>query len=151
MKIIIETPKDDEEDEIIIRCKELDDELMNLISLLKNGSSRITGYSDKTIRQLIPKEIYYFESVDNKVFAYCEKEVYEVKEKLYEIEQLYQHSDFQRISKSVIVNISWIEFISPILGSRLEATLKNHEKVIISRQYVPELKKKFGITERRSV
>lgn len=148
MKIIIETPKDGAEDEIIIRCKELDEELMSLISLLKNGSSRITGYSDKAMRQLTPKEIYYFESVDNKVFAYCEKNVYEVKEKLYEIEQLYQHSDFQRISKSVIVNISLIEFISPMLGSRLEATLKNHERVIISRQYVPELKKKLGIAER---
>lgn len=148
MKIIIETPKDGDEDEIIIRCKELDEELVRLINLLKAGKARITGYHDGAIRQLSPKEIYYFESVDNKVFAYCETEIYEIKEKLYEIEELYQHTDFQRISKSVIVNISLIDFVSPMLGSRLEATLKNHEKVIISRQYVPELKKKIGITER---
>lgn len=148
MRIIIETPKDGDEDEIIIRCKELDEELMNLIYLLKQGRTRITGYSDRTMKQLAPKDIYYFESVDSKVFAYCEKEVYEVREKLYEIEKLYEYIDFQRISKSVIVNISLIEFISPMLGSRLEATLKNNERVIISRQYVPELKKKFGIAER---
>lgn len=148
MRIIIETPKDGDEDEIIIRCKELDEELMNLIYLLKQGRTRITGYSDRTMKQLAPKDIYYFESVDNKVFAYCEKEVYEVREKLYEIEKLYEYNDFQRISKSVIVNISLIEFISPVLGSRLEATLKNNERVIISRQYVPELKKKLGIAER---
>lgn len=148
MRIIIETPKDGDEDEIIIRCKELDEELMNLIYLLKQGRTRITGYSDRTMKQLAPKDIYYFESVDSKVFAYCEKEVYEVREKLYEIEKLYEYIDFQRISKSVIVNISLIEFISPMLGSRLEATLKNNERVIISRQYVPELKKKIGIAER---
>ena len=141
MKIVIETPQDGEEDEIIIRCHELDEEMMELISRLKSGKSPITGYKDSAVRKIVPREIYYFESVDNKVFAYCEKEVYEIEER-------YNHSDFQRISKSVIVNVSLIEYISPLLGSRLEAKLKNGEKVIISRQYVPELKKKLGIAER---
>ncbi|MDE6593375.1 MAG: LytTR family transcriptional regulator [Oscillospiraceae bacterium] len=148
MKIIIETPPQDAEDEIIIRCHELDEEVMSLIYALKQGRTRITAYSGKTILQLSPKDIYYFESVDNKVFAYCEKEVYEVKEKLYEIETIYSKTDFQRISKSVIVNISRIESVAPTLGARLEANLQNGERVIISRQYVPNLKKKLGIAER---
>ena len=148
MKIIIETPAEGAEDEIVIRCRELDEEVMSLIYALKQGRTRITAYSGKTILQLSPKDIYYFESVDNKVFAYCEKEVYEVKEKLYEIESIYSKTDFQRISKSVIVNISRIESVSPTLGARLEANLQNGERVIISRQYVPDLKKKLGIAER---
>ena len=148
MKIIIEAPKEDAEDEIIIRCRELDEDLVRLINLLKTGNTRITGYHNGTMKQLSPKDIFYFESVDNKVFAYYETEVYDVKEKLYEIEERYAHSDFQRISKSVIVNVSVIDHISPLIGSRLEATLNNGEKVIISRQYVPELKKKIGIAER---
>lgn len=148
MRIIIESPPEGSEDEIIIRCKKLDEELMDLIYALKQGRDHITGYSGRKMIQLVPKEIYYIESVDNKTFAYCEKEVYEIKEKLYEIENIYKNTDFQRISKSVIVNISWIESVSPMLGSRLEAALKNGEKVIISRQYVPELKKKLGIAER---
>ena len=32
------------------------------------------------------KEIYYFETVDNKVFAYCKQSVYEVKERLYQLD-----------------------------------------------------------------
>ena len=148
MKIIIETPQDGEEDQIIICCQELDEDMMHLISLLKTGRTRITGYQEGTMKQLLPKEILYFESVDNKVFAYCEKEVFEVKEKLYEIEERYQQTDYQRISKSVIVNVSQIERVSPMIGSRLQAAMKNGEKVVISRQYVPELKRKLGITER---
>ncbi|MBR3629685.1 MAG: LytTR family transcriptional regulator DNA-binding domain-containing protein [Oscillospiraceae bacterium] len=148
MKIIIETPNPGEEEEVIIRCQELDDDLLRLINQLKSGKARITGYQGSMLRQLLPKEIYYFESVDNKVFAYCEQEVFEVKEKLYEIEARFQQTDFLRISKSVIVNVSLIESIAPMLGSRLEATMQNSEKVIISRQYVPELKKKLGIAER---
>ncbi|MDE6731961.1 MAG: LytTR family transcriptional regulator DNA-binding domain-containing protein [Oscillospiraceae bacterium] len=147
MKITVETPIDGE-DEIIIRCNELDEELMNLISTIGQWRRRITGYKDKAIVQLVPADIYYFESVDNKVFAYCEKDVFEVKEKLYELESAYKNTDFQRISKSVIANISFIEAVIPILGARLEAKLKNGERVIISRQYVPELKKKLGIKER---
>ena len=147
MKITVETPIEGEE-EIIIRCRELDKELMNLISAIGQWRKRITGYKDKAMAQLVPADIYYFESVDNKVFAYCEKDVYEVKEKLYELEINYKNTDFQRISKSVIVNISCIESVLPMLGARLEAKLKNGESVIISRQYVSELKKKLGITER---
>ncbi|MBQ5330673.1 MAG: LytTR family transcriptional regulator [Oscillospiraceae bacterium] len=147
MRILIETPAPGEEDEVIIRCSELDEELLHLINLLKKGKTRITGYSDKGIRQLLPKEIYYFEAVDNKVFACCEKDVFEVRQKLYELEETFERGDFKRISKSVIVNIAFIQYISPMLGSRLEATLMNGEKVIISRQYVPGLKKKLGLSE----
>lgn len=146
MKVIIETQIEGE-DEIIIRCRELDKELLSLIYAIERGRRRITGYSGRAMVQLVPADIYYFESVDNKVFAYCEKEIYEVKEKLYELETAYDNTDFQRISKSVIVNISFIEAVLPMLGARLEAKLKNGESVIISRQYVPELKKKLGLTK----
>lgn len=148
MRIIIETPPEGAEDEIIIRCGELDEELMKLIYAIKQGRTRLTGYDGRTIVQLSPKDIYYFESVDNKVFAYCEKTVYEIRHKLYEIEDMYADTDFLRISKSVIANISRIESVSPMLGARLEARLDNGEKLVISRQYMPGLKKKLGLDER---
>ena len=37
--------------------------------------------------------------------------------------------------------------ISGAFGAKLEAKLKNGEKIIISRQYVPELKRKLGLEE----
>ncbi len=148
MRIIIETPPEGAEDEIVIRCRELDDELIKLIYAIRQGRSRLTGYDGKAMVQLAPQDIYYFESVDNKLFAYCEKAVYEVRHKLYEIEEMYANTDFQRISKSVIVNIAHIETVSPMLGARLEARLGNGERIIISRQYMPELKRKLGISER---
>jgi DNA-binding LytR/AlgR family response regulator len=55
------------------------------------------------------------------------------------------NSDFLRISKSVIVNLSKIKSLSPALSGRFEAALDNGEKVIISRQYVGDLKKRLGI------
>lgn len=145
MKITIEMPGPGEEDEIIIRCSSLDDRLMKLIYSLKSDENRLTGYQDEKIVKLPPKEVYYFESVDSKVFAYTAKGTYEVHKKLYEIEQEYAHTDYLRISKSMIVNVAKIAYLKPIFNARFEAKLKNGEKIIISRQYVMELKKKLEI------
>lgn len=145
MKITIETPRPGEEDEIIVRCAALDEHLMKLIYALKMRQDKITGYVEDKIVKLDPKEIFYFESVDNKVFAYTDKGVYEVRRKLYEIEDDFTHMDFLRISKSSIVNVAKIAYLRPIFNGRFEAKLKNDEKIIISRQYIVDLKKKLGI------
>ena len=144
MKITIETPKPGEEDEIIIRSASLDERLLKLIQALKT-EEKLTGYAEDRIVKLQPKDIYYFEAVDNHIFAYTAKEAYEVHKKLFELEQEYEHTDFLRISKSVIVNISKITYVKPIFNGRFEAKLKNEEKIIVSRQYVAALKKKLGI------
>ena len=145
MKITIEAPKPGEEDEIIVRCGNLDERIMSLIYSLKTDQDKLTGYVEDKIVKLQPKDIYYFESVDNKVFAYTAKGTYEVHKKLYEIEAEYVHSDFLRISKSIIVNVVKIAYLKPVFNGRFEAKLKNEEKIIISRQYVLELKKKLEI------
>ena len=145
MKIVIEVPKQGDEDEIIVRCRTLDERLMNLIYSLKTEQDKLTGYVEDKIVKLSLKDIYYFESVDNRVFSYTAKGMYEVHKKLYEIEAEYAHTDFLRISKSVIVNVAKIAYIKPIFNGRFEAKLKNEEKIIISRQYVLELKKKLEI------
>lgn len=145
MRITVETPKPNEEDEIIIRCHRVDEDLMHLIHRFKERRDGITAYQQREIIKLSPKDIYYFESVDNRVFACCEKQVYEVKLKLYELEKTLSNGDFIRISKSVIVNLDKIKSVVPMLNCRLEAYLQNEEKIIISRQYVPQLKKALGI------
>ena len=71
--------------------------------------------------------------------------MYEVRLKLYEIEKMYERSDFMRISKSMIADVSKIARIIPSFNSRMEAVMKNGEKVIISRQYVSDLKKKLEL------
>ncbi len=144
MKITIEVPKPGQEDEIIVRCADLDERLLKMIQSLR-AEDKLTGYIEDKIVKLSTKEIYYFETVDNKVFSYTAKETYEVHKKLYEIEQEFEHTDFLRISKSVIVNVSKIAYVKPIFNGRFEAKLKNDEKIIVSRQYVAELKKKLGI------
>ena len=145
MKITIEPIAEGQEEEIVIRSNSIDNELMELIYSLRAGRSRLTAYAEDGIVKLDSREVFYFESVDNKVCACCEKNVYEIKQKLYELEGIFEHTDFVRISKAMIVNVGKISKIIPTFNGRLEAVLKNGERVVISRQYVPDLKKKLGI------
>lgn len=144
MKIIIEELPPDQEDTIIVRCRELDEQTLRIINMLKSGGKQqLTALQNGEIVMLDPKEVYYLEAVDNKVFIYTEKDVYETKQKLYEMEE--QSTNYLRISKSVIINISKIRRLIPELSGRFVAQLKNNEKVVISRQYVPDLKEKLGL------
>jgi DNA-binding LytR/AlgR family response regulator len=145
MKIVIEEPGDGEEDQVIVRCRQMDPGLYQWIMNLKAQANPVIGYSGNEIHRIEPGAIYYFEAVDNKVFIYCRQRVYESKQRLYEIEAQFANSDFIRVSKSVILNIGKINSIAPAYGGRFEATLDNQEKVIISRQYVPALKEKLKV------
>ena len=50
-----------------------------------------------------------------------------------------------RCSKAMILNLAKVRSVAPSLNGRFEARLTNGESVIISRQYVPDLKKRLGM------
>lgn len=145
MKITIMDCMDGEEDEIIIKCRQMDEQLMKMIRAVKAGREKLVATKDGKIMQIPPNDIYYFEAVDNRVFLYLEKDVFETKYKLYELEERFRSADFLRISKSAILNLAKVKSFAPVLGGRFEANMKNGEKLVISRQYVPTLKEKLGL------
>lgn len=147
MKITIETPSPGEEDEIIIRVSQLTEDILDTVKKLKNNDAKdsVAVVNGDAILMLQTKDIFYFDAVDNRVFAYTKDKSYEIKKKLYEIEEDYTFSSFIRVSKNTIINIRKIERLSPEFNGRFVAKLINNEDVLISRGYVPALKKKLGI------
>ena len=146
MKVTIENLPPGEEAEIIIRANTLSQRVMNLLHALQMENEKLMLYhEDGSMSVLHPDSVYYFESVDNKVFAYGKSEVSELKQKLYKLEQRFAGTDFIRISKSMILNLAKVERFAPSFSGRFEAILQNGEKVMISRQYVPALKKQLGL------
>lgn len=131
--------------EIIINCHEIDEEVTSIVDVLKRRECILIGNKDSQAFQLSLKDIYYIESVDNKTFIYLKENVYESKQKLYELEKLLADTKLFRCSKSMILNISKICSVAPSVNGRFEAKLSNGETVIISRQYVPDLKRKLGM------
>ena len=66
MKITVEH-KDVPENEIVLRCRELDDEMLHVLSLLRSGMQTICGWTeDRQMVFLRPGEVLYAESVDER-------------------------------------------------------------------------------------
>ena len=145
MKITIQDLPEGEEEEIVIRCRGMDEQLLKLVYALRAGREKLTVSRQERLFRILPSAVYYFEAVDNRVFAYPEKEVYETKLKLYELEERLAGTDFFRASKSTVINLAKVESLSPAFNGRFEAAMKNGEKLIVSRQYVPVLKEKLGL------
>ena len=134
-----------EEQEVVVRCHDINGEVVSIVEKLKNRDSILLGIKDGKTFQINVRDIFYIESVDNKTYIYLQKDVFETKLKLYELEEKLKGTKLFRCSKSMILNIAKIRSVSPSVNSRLEASLINGEKVIISRQYVGTLKKILGM------
>lgn len=145
MKVLIEEISREQDEEIIIRCHEVNDDIVKLLNKLKTERAALLGYDEDNIHRLKTTDVYYFEAVDNKVFIYCKDKVFESKQKLYEIEEMCEGKKFFRASKSIIINLTKVSSVRPSISGRFEAKLDNGESVVVSRQYVPVLKKMLGL------
>ena len=144
MKITIKEPPAGAEEEIIVLCHKISPALLTMLNAFKTPSNTLVASIGSELHKIDPADIFYFEAVDKKTFIYCEKRVYESKQKLYELEEMAM-KNFFRISRSVIVNLSKVTSVIPSLSGRAEAVLENNERVVISRFYVDEFRKTFGI------
>lgn len=124
-----------------IHCHKVSDEVKEIIAFVKSRQGQLTGSMDDMQFEIPLGDIFYIESVDNKTFAYTQNEVYELRQKLYEVEDLLREKHFLRTSKSTLLNLMKISAIKPALNGRFTAVLFSGEETVISRKYVPELKK----------
>ncbi len=144
-KISIKQIDPPQEEEILVQCHEINEEVLSVVEKLKSDEAVVLASRDGEVFPVSAKEIYYVESVDNKTFIYLKKSVLDTKLKLYEIEEQCRGTKLFRCSKAMIVNIAKIRSVSSSVNGRLEAKLQNGEVVMISRQYVAAFKKKIGM------
>ena len=140
MKLEVRKVPESEPEIVEIRCHWITDEVQELISFVKSRSGQLTASHDGKRFEVPVVDLFYAESVDDRVFLYTARDSYEIRMKLYELEELLKGRHFLRISKSMVVNLMKISAIRPALNGRFSAVLKNGEEVIISRKYVPALK-----------
>lgn len=136
LKIAKEQPE-----QVEIHCHEVTEEVREIVTFIKNRQGQLTGVQEGKQYEIPVPDICYIEAVDEKVFLYTLKQVYETRQRLYELEDLLKEKYFLRVSKSLLLNLMKVQFIKPALNGRFTAVLKSGEEIIISRKYVPELKR----------
>ena len=140
MRVNIKQIENSADEQVLIECVEVTKDIEDIrVYALTKGTS-LSGVNNERAYQFKLENVFYFEAVDERVFAYTKEHTYEMRIRLYELENAYADRHFVRCSKSFIINLMKLESISPALNGRFTAHMKNGEKVIISRQYVPALK-----------
>ena len=146
MKLIIEESDDYQENEILIKCQnQNDEEIQRIIQNIQSLQTSLICKKEKAYLRIYLDNILYIESIDEKTFLYTIDDVYEASQKLYELEQNLQSQGFLRISKSCILNLEYLQHVRALFNGKYEATLTNNEKLTINRSYVPAFKKAFGL------
>ena len=151
MKVRIEIEDNLIEDEVIIRCSEITNNIQRVQTAISNVTStmqKIACFKENVEVYLPLEQILFFETNDNSVDVHTTNDVYGIKYRLYELEEVLPQ-DFIRISKSTIVNSAHIFSITRNLtASSLVQFHNTHKQVYVSRYYYQDLRKK--INERRN-
>ena len=130
-----------EESEVLeIRCHKVTDEIQEIVSFVKSRQGQLSTMQEGQRVEIPLVDIFYAESVDNRLFVYTAKENYEVRLKLYELEDMMRGKTFIRVQKGMLLNLMKVKSIKPALSGRYTALLKNGEQIVISRKYVQSLK-----------
>ena len=119
---------------------EMNSGILRLAEKIKGLDAKIIGEKEGSQLYLSVQDIYYIESIERKTFIYTKNNVYRTNKKLYQLTEELRVFNFFQINKQCLLNINVLAHVKTLFNSRLEATLDNGEKVIITRTYIPEVK-----------
>ena len=134
------------ENEIHIRGDITSGEITALLQYLRRAGTtgKIIAYREEEQYLLDPEEIVYLETCDSRVSIHTPKEVYESKQKLYELKESLSDHSFAQISKSTLVNIHFVKSIQAEFSGNYRLKLKSRKETLtISRKYFPEFRSKI--------
>ena len=147
------------ENEVVLRCPRLDQEMLRVLSLVRSGLQKLCVWDEnREIILLSPDETLYCESVDEHTFLYTASAFYQTALTLAELEGRY--GELARAGEEVelrkaLINIYEMELMEYDLpririlksrtGGRIEASLENGERLVVSRHYAPLLRERLGL------
>ena len=138
MKIRIELDENLIEDEVLIRCRSLDENVRKIqeaVSQVLTGKQQLICYKEDTEYYLSLDEILFFETETKEVWVHTTDKMYQTRYKLYELEELLP-GHFMRVSKSTILNTNRIYSITRNLtASSVVEFMGSHKQVYVSRYY----------------
>ena len=145
MKVNIDISADYKEPFAVIYTDKVTDEIQRMIDVFSNSETPVTALqNEEDIVVLQPKEIYMVRVEDGDTIIYGAKERYRSRKRLYELAQQLG-KQFMQISKSTLINLSYMDCIEPCFSGTLLLKLKNGNKDYVSRKYLPEFKKYLGL------
>jgi len=152
MKVKIEIDAALPEEEVIIRCREMNESTIRLQSLITEHAQTDTIF---TLRQgdteyyVSLDKIIFFETSGKNIQAHTKDNIFFTERKLYELEEMLPRY-FMRISKSTIANLNHIYSITRNLTASSQVEFMDcSKKVYVSRNYYKILVERLSDRRRR--
>lgn len=146
MKFRIEMGDEIQENEIVLRCRAIDDEILELqrqISNMTTLSGKLEVFSDQTDYYISYSEILFLETDGSRVMVHTKDQIFCTKQKLFELEEILP-GYFMRVSKSTILNTREIRCIHKNITGASEIEFSGSvKKTYVSRNYYKVLVEKM--------
>lgn len=118
-------------------------ELIQYLEKLKSKRN-IVGYKHKRMYLISIDDIEYIEGFSKECYIHTLDDEYQSEYKLYELEEMLQDTSFIRISKSILVNLCFVDYILTEANMKYGLYMKSHMKLTLNRKYVLAFKQKIG-------
>ncbi|MBO5472909.1 MAG: LytTR family transcriptional regulator [Lachnospiraceae bacterium] len=138
MKIRIEIDEHAAEEEIVLRCRELNEDVIamqkRLVGVINEGMKLAVTKGDAEY-YLNLSEILFFETAGNAVAVHTVSQIYTTTLRLYELEELLP-AGFLRVSKSTILNAERVRSVRKNITGASEVEFDGTgRKAFVSRSY----------------
>lgn len=146
MKVSVEISSEIKDPYAVIYADRITDEIQDIINQFDNlRTAPITALQNEdNIVILKPDEIYMIRVEAGDTIVYGKNNKYRSRKRLYELESQLD-KQFMQISKSTLINLSYMDSIEAGFNGTLLLKLKNGCKDYVSRTYLKEFKKYLGL------
>ncbi len=110
-----------------------------------NDDINIFANKNGVMCKVVIENILYFVALNSKIHIALKSGKYEIKQKLFEIEEQLKTRGFVRISKSMVLNMKKVVNFRPGPDRTIIVTLSNNEEIKVSRKYVEDFKERLSI------
>ena len=131
------------EEEVLIYVHQKNEASQKIEAFVSGLSTELYGYRDKISVRLYPSEIQCVTIQDGKSFAMTQDETYQLKERLYMLEDVLGDS-FLKINQSCIANIHKIKKFDATFSGALLVIFQNGYRDYVSRRRLKDVKERIG-------
>ena len=133
-----------EEDKVLIYSKERTKLVDEIESLVESTNIDLTGTYNEEIIKINVNDVSCFISENNKVYALINEKKYQIKQRLYQLEEMNLNT-FIKINQSCLANKKKIKKFESTIGGSLKVVFKNGYIDFISRRELKNVKQRMGL------
>ena len=135
----------DEEEKVIIYAKEKTSLVEEIEKLVAATGVTLTGTLDETSILINPADVTCFVVESGKIFALINDKKYQLKERLYQLEDMPFNEFFVKLNQSCFANIKKIKEFKSSIGGSIMVVFQNGYVDYISRRELKNVKERIGL------